>query len=84
MGGKIIWIQRGELPEWYDVAKDAHNNVLSRKKMETTYRDVHESEWNWAGYPVDYVLENNGTLEELQEKTKKLHSDIFNKRIRLV
>jgi len=52
--------------------------------METTYRDVHESEWNWAGYPVDYVLENNGTLEELQEKTKKLHSDIFNKRIRLV
>ena len=84
MGGKIIWIQRGELPEWYDVAKDTHNNVLSRKKMETTYRDVHESEWNWAGYPVDYVLENNGTLEELQEKTKKLHSDIFNKRIRLV
>ena len=68
MGGKIIWVQRGELPEWFETASQAHNNVVSRKIMQTKYRDVHESEWNWAGYPVDYVIKNNGTLEELSKQ----------------
>ena len=49
MGGVVIWVQRGELPEWFEVAKTAHENVVNRKIMETKYRDVHESEWNWAG-----------------------------------
>ena len=70
MGGVIIWVQRGELPEWFDTAKTAYNNAISRKIMETKYRDVHESEWNWAGYPVDYTIKNDGTLEELQDKVQ--------------
>ena len=74
MGGKIIWVQRGELPEWYETAKTAHSNVVSRKIMETTYKDVHESEWNWAGYPVDYVIDNNGTLEDLEEKVQDIRN----------
>jgi hypothetical protein len=36
--------------------------------MTTKYKDVHESEWNWAGYPVDYIISNNGTFEELQDQ----------------
>ena len=74
MGGKIIWVQRGELPEWYETAKTAHSNVVSRKIMETTYKDVHESEWNWAGYPVDYVIDNNGTLEDLEKKVQDIRN----------
>lgn len=73
MRGKIIWVQRGELPEWYDIAVEANKgNVLARKKMQTTYCEVHESEWNWAGYPVDYIINNNGTMEDLQEQVNQL------------
>ena len=72
MGGIVIWVQRGELPEWFDVASKAHNNVVSRKIMQTKYRDVHESEWNWAGYPVDYIIENNGTLEDLAKQVENI------------
>ena len=72
MGGVIIWVQRGELPEWFETAKTAHENVISRRIMETKYRDVHESEWNWAGYPADYIVNNNGTLEELAKQVEDI------------
>ena len=72
MGGIVIWVQRGELPEWFDVASKAHNNVVSRKIMQTKYRDGHGSEWNWAGYPVDYIIENNGTLEDLAKQVENI------------
>ena len=84
MGGVIIWVQRGELPEWFDTAKTAFNNAISRKIMETKYRDVHESEWNWAGYPVDYTIKNDGTLEELQDKVQIISKEILNKRLKIV
>jgi|TARA_A100001011_G_scaffold136693_1_gene144149 hypothetical protein len=84
MGGVIIWVQRGELPEWFDTAKTAFNNAISRKIMETKYRDVHESEWNWAGYPVDYTIKNDETLEELQDKVQIISKEILNKRLKIV
>ena len=34
--------------------------------MQTRYIDVHESEWKWAGFPADYIIKNNGSLEDLQ------------------
>lgn len=66
LNGTVIWVQRGELPLWYDDAVKANEgNAISRKIMQTRWRDVHESEWNWVGTPVDFVINNNGTLEEL-------------------
>ena len=35
MGGVVIWVQRGELPEWFPIASQSHDNVVSRKIMET-------------------------------------------------
>ena len=72
MGGVVIWVQRGELPGWFDVAKHAHDNAVSRKIMETRYADVHESEWNWAGYPVDYIIKNNGSIEDLEKQVNDI------------
>jgi len=84
LGGKIIWVQRDELPEWYETAKTAHSNAISRKIMETKYKDVHESEWNWAGYDVDYVIKNVGTLEELYKDVLQIQQDLFKSALKIV
>ena len=66
--GKIIRVKRGEDPSWYNTACDAMNKDSptqqeSYKFMKST--GIHESEWHWAGYPFDIVLDNNGTLGQL-------------------
>ncbi|HSG51754.1 MAG TPA: hypothetical protein VLA40_06575, partial [Rheinheimera sp.] len=78
MGGKVVWVQRGELPEWYDIAVDANNgNAVSRKIMTTKYASVHESEWNWCGYPVDHIVDNNGSFNQLQEAVNDIEMDLI-------
>jgi len=77
MNGIVIWVQRGELPEWYQTAADANlGNVVSEKKMNTKYKDVHRSEWDWVGGPVDYVIHNNSTLEDLHAEIDKIQEII--------
>jgi hypothetical protein len=81
IGGKIVWVKRGSLPEWYDTAYN-HNHgeeYLMYKK----YPNVHLSEWAWIGCKYDYHIENNHTLFELKQKTKNmLHS--FENHVRVV
>ena len=62
MGGKIVEIQRGSIPEWYMQAV-MYNNGDSETKP-----DVHFSEWAWMGYKTDYTINNNGTMEYLEEE----------------
>lgn len=76
MNGFVIWVQRGELPGWYDVAKTSQTNAVNRKIMQTRYNEVHESEWNWVGHPVDYIIKNNGTLDELTQQVAEIRADI--------
>jgi hypothetical protein len=77
MGGKIIWVRRGDLPEWYDIASSAHTgNAVSKKIMQTRYRDIHESEWNWVGFKSDYTIFNTGTMEDLRERVAEISSNI--------
>lgn len=84
LGGHIIWVQRGELPEWYEVAKTASDNAINRKIMQTKYRDVHESEWNWVGCKADYVIHNNSTLEDLQAEVHQLYKILFKSVLKIV
>jgi hypothetical protein len=85
MNGKVIWVQRGELPEWYDTAVSANKgNAVSNKIMRTKYVDVHESEWNWAGYDVDFTIDNNGSLEELQIQVNKLSDSLHGNRLKAI
>lgn len=66
LNGKIIWVKRGELPEWYDIAVDANQgNAVSRRIMTSKYAAVHQSEWDWVGYEVDQIIENDCSMEEL-------------------
>lgn len=85
MNGKIIWVRRGELPNWYSTAESANTgNAVSRKIMQTRFKDVHESEWNWIGFPVDYIIDNTGSLDELYEQVEVIQQRIFKSQLNLV
>jgi hypothetical protein len=69
-GGRIVWVKRGELPEWYDLAVES--NCSSFNHMKTAYPDVHVSETAWVGTRFDYEIDNNGTIDELYTNIKNL------------
>jgi hypothetical protein len=70
-GGQIVWVQRGQLPDWYQIAVDANQgsnvalNELKRLK-------IHASETAWVGTEFDLVLDNNGTIDDLYTQAKNL------------
>jgi hypothetical protein len=73
-GGIIVWVQRGELPDWYDVAVDANqgkNVAINDLKM----RKIHASETAWVGTEFDVVLDNNGSIDDLYNHAKSIVSD---------
>jgi dephospho-CoA kinase len=75
-GGKLIRVQRGAYPKWYDIAIKAvlGQDIAAIKKMNTVYSDVHSSEWAIAGYTVDENISNNSTIEDLHAKIDKFVS----------
>jgi len=70
-GGKIIWIQRGIMPHWYDVAIQANRGVESAKKF-LEREGIHASETAWAGTHFDHILDNNSTIDALYTQVKNL------------
>ena len=75
-GGKIVWVRRGELPEWYETAfrenttpwdeqyiLEDHEQLMAQK-----YPDVHFSEWAWVGQELDGVITNDGSLDDLYKQ----------------
>ena len=77
MNGEIIQIKRGPDPEWYDELinlprRSAEYSVgvprplTANTFMRENYPEVHISEWAWVGLPVNYILYNDGSLDELE------------------
>lgn len=63
-GGKIIWVQRGEHPSWFEYAVQANEgNIQAINTMNKL--GIHASEWAWVGNKFDAVIVNNGSLDEL-------------------
>jgi hypothetical protein len=76
-GGIVVRVVRGEEPEWYEAAVSSNKGPdgnttwsLSKKKLETL--KIHASETAWVGTDFDYVLDNNGTIDDLFEQVKDL------------
>jgi len=76
----FVEIQRGPKPIWYPIALE-HNQTrgipekcveqrMARIKLDDY--GIHQSEWDWIGTPTSFVLENNGTKDELIAKVNKL------------
>jgi hypothetical protein len=76
-GGIIVWVKRGELPEWYEDAVNANRGEVgnfswatSRSRLEKA--GIHASETAWVGTNFDYVLENNSSIDELFSQTSEI------------
>jgi len=71
-GGIVIRVKRGPEPEWYRDAADMNagdrcmNYALAKSRMSKL--NIHASETAWVGTKFDYVLENNGTIDELYKQ----------------
>jgi|SRR5690606_22968516 len=72
-GGKLVRINRGPTPVWYETALLANRgNSLAKEAMTKTYSTAHFSEWAWVGSKIDYELNNDGTLESLNEQVRQV------------
>jgi hypothetical protein len=66
-GGTLVRINRGPAPIWYETALLANKgNTIAKDIMTKTYSDAHFSEWAWVGSAVDYELNNDSTISDLE------------------
>jgi len=70
-GGTIVWVQRGQLPEWYEHAVAA-NKGSNLAINEMKRQGIHASEWAWLGSNFDIVIDNNGTIDQLYQQSASL------------
>ena len=86
IGAKIIWVERGDRPIWYDWAvnynrcQDKEHKLTMRiiSELEESpfkYR-IHESEWAWIGSEFDFIIDNNGTLQDLSNNVQDVLKQI--------
>jgi len=67
----VIWVQRGMIPHWYDIAAKAnHGDEAAQRWLDS--EGIHASEYSWAGTTFDYVVENNSTVDALYQQLNDL------------
>ena len=82
-GGKIVRIIRGPEVKWFEDAVNVNkgpkkNYRWSMACMRMQELKIHSSEFDWVGCHIDYTIENNGTIAELEaEVLRMLDNDIF-------
>ena len=75
--GVLVRINRGPTPVWYETAILANKgNSLAKEAMTKTYSSAHFSEWAWVGSKIDYEINNNTTLEDLNKQVTDLIASI--------
>jgi len=83
-GGKLIRVNRGPLPEWYDTAtkeinyrQQAIDGIQVDELMQVKFPDIHISEWGWILEKFDYTIENNDTLDSLYRQVDDVVLELF-------
>lgn len=70
-GGKVIWVQRGELPSWHIMAAKAnHGDIVAAEKLKQL--GIHASETAWVGTKFDYIIDNNSTVDSLYKQLETI------------
>lgn len=79
-GGVLLRVDRGPQPVWYETALLANKgNSIAKEAMAKTYTDAHFSEWAWAGTDFDYLINNNGSISELDHRIKDIIPHVFSR-----
>lgn len=73
-GAKIVWVQRGVIPHWYDIAAMA-NRKDTKAQDWLAKENIHPSEYSWAGTTFDAIIDNNKSIEHLYSQLKSLVQD---------
>lgn len=76
-GGIVIQVERGEIPAWYEYAKNYNrgerkNHQWATSKHHLDKLGIHPSEYSVVGCKFDAVIENNGTIEHLYAQVNDL------------
>ena len=72
--GIIVWVQRGELPDWYDIALDANQGSVKALNY-IQELGIHPSEWKWIGTEFDIIIDNNSSLNNLYNQIESIILD---------
>jgi hypothetical protein len=64
-GGKVIVVKRGADPDWVDVLR-----VKGEAYFRENHPNVHESEWSHVLQRMDYMIDNNGSLQDLKSSVE--------------
>lgn len=85
-GGLVIWVKRGQDPEWLDTAnKAAHGDEEAIRHMKDVL-GIHESEWSFlasmGGGDGDdsVILQNDGTVEDFYERINSIVEPVLGSR----
>jgi hypothetical protein len=73
-GGIVVRVKRGADPEWYEYAKMANAGDMTAQ-IELDRFKIHASETAWVGQPIDVIVDNNGSIDDLFNQIKNLVSD---------
>ncbi len=73
-GGIVVWVKRGELPEWYNYAVMANGGDVAAQ-IELARFGIHTSETAWVGTEFDAILENDSSIDDLYDQVKNLVED---------
>jgi len=75
LGGRIIQVERGEEPEyWHHAIATCKGDESAKVIMDTVYKDIHASEWAWAGSVPDEIIYNNEDLDALYSMVNLLNN----------
>ncbi len=79
-GGKVFRIKRGPEPNWFADAVNYNqgptNMSWALSKMRLDSLKVHASESSWIGLPLDAVIDNNSSIDDLFEQLKSQVEDL--------
>lgn len=77
LGGHLIRIKKGPDPVFYQYSKNINSTDQKQRSeahtmMLGTFAHIHASEWAWNCLTVDHTIENDGTIDDLQQNIIRL------------
>ena len=71
LGGVIVRVKRGDDPAWFNFATTQPENMFQ------VHPDIHASEYSWVGVTPNYLITNDGTMEDLNIVVTDLLQDLL-------